>query len=44
MCQLVDEVNQNGGDVHIFPTNIEAEQRLGKVGGLAAILLYPIFE
>ena len=44
MCHLVDEVIQNGGFVHIFPTNTEAEQRLEKVGSLAAIMLYPIFE
>lgn len=40
--ELVDEVKENGGQVHIFATGSNTETELAKLSGVAAILNFPI--
>ena len=40
--KLVDEVNEQGGEVRVFSSMHESGKRLESLGGVAAILTYPI--
>ncbi|KLU91238.1 hypothetical protein MAPG_09760, partial [Magnaporthiopsis poae ATCC 64411] len=41
---LVDKVKEDGGDARILSSDHESGQRLEALGGIAAILTYPIFD
>ncbi|OLN85492.1 Protein dom34 [Colletotrichum chlorophyti] len=41
---LVDKVKANGGDVSILSSDHESGKRLAMLGGIAAILSYPIYD
>jgi len=41
---MVDKVKEDGGDARILSSDHESGQRLDALGGIAAILTYPIFD
>ncbi|KAK0624095.1 hypothetical protein B0T14DRAFT_565401 [Immersiella caudata] len=41
---LVDKVKEDGGEAKVLSSDHESGQRLDALGGIAAILTYPIFE
>ncbi|KAI1007278.1 hypothetical protein K3495_g948 [Podosphaera aphanis] len=41
---LVDKVKENGGDARILSGDHESGKRLESLGGIAAILTYPLFD
>lgn len=41
---LVDKVKEAGGDARVLSSDHESGQRLDALGGIAAILTYPIFD
>lgn len=42
--KLVEKVTDNGGEAKILSSAHESGQRLGMLGGIAAILTYPVYE
>ena len=42
--RLVESVKENGGETRILSSAHESGQRLGMLGGIAAILTYPVYE
>lgn len=42
--RLVERVAEGGGDARILSSAHESGQRLGMLGGIAAILTYPVYE
>ncbi|KAI0148411.1 hypothetical protein GGR57DRAFT_240214 [Xylariaceae sp. FL1272] len=41
---MVDKVKEDGGEVRILSSDHESGQRLDALGGIAALLTYPIFD
>jgi protein pelota len=41
---LVDKVKEDGGEVRLLSSDHESGKRLEALGGIAAILTYPIFD
>ncbi|KAI1822497.1 pelota [Xylaria intraflava] len=41
---MVDRVKEDGGDARILSSDHESGQRLDALGGIAAILTYPVFD
>ncbi|KAL1861364.1 Translation factor pelota [Diaporthe australafricana] len=41
---IVDKVTGDGGDARVLSSDHESGQRLGQMGGIAAILTYPMYD
>lgn len=41
---MVDKVKEDGGDARVLSSDHESGQRLGSLGGIAAILTYPMYD